>query len=290
MSSAHQFFGGARSVEAVQQGNGSGTCDPGVCRKNPIYAIGSIDMRFPNPGIEREFDYLATRIDTGILTREDIRYHVLRQHPHLSGEVCWVMQIEGVDTYILIPSDVSVLDDLIECISPQISKGKNCNVIIGSKGPIAPAQACNALTVPVVAVDCMYYFDLPSFIKGIPPRKEAANQEDFDRLATDMISNKIMQMTDNIGEMDEHRALNYLAVRYDGIYRLLYDRSQESILEEISVLPSRLSPVREQLNVIFTFTHKRDGYKEKYYVRVDVSDKYPFLANKVTQYYETRGM
>ena len=38
---------------------------------------------------------------------------------------------------------------------------------------------------------------------------EAAAGEVFDRIA---------QMTDNSGATDEHRALNYLAMRYPGVY------------------------------------------------------------------------
>ncbi|MBF0539407.1 MAG: hypothetical protein HQL03_14260 [Nitrospirae bacterium] len=290
MSLEHQIVEGAGSVKTDQETNGSKTCGAGTCRKKPIYALGSVDVRFPNLGIEREFNYLASKIGTGILTREDIRYHVLREHPHLSSEVCWVMQVEGIDTYILTPSEPSSLDDLIESVSPDVRQEKDCDVIIGSKGPIASAQACNGLTVPIVTVDSIYYFDLPSFVKGIPLRKEAANQEDFDRLAIYMIRDKVMQMADNIGEMDEHRAINYLVVRYDGIYKLLYDMSHESILEEISVLQSKLSPVRKILNIIFTFIHKKAGYKEKYYASVDVTDKYPFLRRKVTPYYDIKGM
>ncbi|KJU82909.1 hypothetical protein MBAV_004902 [Candidatus Magnetobacterium bavaricum] len=290
MSLEHQVVEGAGSVKTTQETNGSRACGAGTCRKKPVYALGSIDVRFPDLGIEREFYYLASRMKADISTEEDVKYHVLRANPHLSREVCWVMQIEGTDTYILTPSGPSSLDDLIEGLYNDGNKEKYCNVVIGSKGPIAPAQACNGLTVPIVTVDCVYYFDLPSFVKGIPPRQEAANQGDFDRLALDMIRDKVMQMVDNTGEMDEHRALNYLVVRYDGLYRLLYDKSHESLLQEISVAPSRLSPVRKMLNVIFTFTHKKAGYKEKYYVRVDVSDKYPFLASKVAEYYDINGM
>ena len=70
--------------------------------------------------------------------------------------------------------------------------------------------------VPIVAFDQLYSFDREALIKAIPrPPKTTAAQ--FGPAAEELF-NTIMQMTDNAGATDEHRALNYLAMRYPGIY------------------------------------------------------------------------
>jgi hypothetical protein len=43
------------------------------------------------------------------------------------------------------------------------------------------------------------------------------------RPAAEEVFTRIMQMTDNAGATSEHRALNYLAMRYPGIYATAAD-------------------------------------------------------------------
>jgi hypothetical protein len=64
--------------------------------------------------------------------------------------------------------------------------------------------------------DQIYSFDRDALIKAIP-RPEKASPEEFAPAAAELFD-RIMQMTDNPGATDEHRALNYLAVRYPAIY------------------------------------------------------------------------
>ena len=49
------------------------------------------------------------------------------------------------------------------------------------------------------------------------PRPEQIAAEQFAPAAEELFM-RIMQMADNAGATDEHRALNYLAVRYPAIY------------------------------------------------------------------------
>jgi PatG C-terminal len=53
-------------------------------------------------------------------------------------------------------------------------------------------------------------------VKSIP-RPEKISEADF-RPAAQELFDRIMQMSDNAGATDEHRALNYLAVRYHSVY------------------------------------------------------------------------
>src|SRR5262245_50233948 len=177
-----------------------------------IYAIGRIAPRFPSPSVEKEFVQATGRAETAGLTDRQALQEVLsqRQNRYLARQLCWVMAIEGLETYILVPRDPADLDLLIEALRPTPSP-LDLDCVIGIRGPIAPPEMCNGLLVPIVIFDQLYSFDRDSLIKAIPrpekPAKEfaAAAEELFDR---------IMQMADNTGATDEQRALNYLAVRY----------------------------------------------------------------------------
>jgi hypothetical protein len=44
--------------------------------------------------------------------------------------------------------------------------------------------------------------------------------------------------------------------------------------------------MRKLADVIFTFTNRNTDVVEKYFVRVDVTEKYPFLEKKWSPYYD----
>jgi len=95
-----------------------------------------------------------------------------------------------------------------------------------------------------------------------------------------------MQMADNAGATDEHRALNYLAVRYQAIYASVADAfARNASLTGVDVQPSALSATRNVVDVIFTFTNRNTDVDEKYFARVDVTDEFPFLVTKLSPYY-----
>ena len=54
----------------------------------------------------------------------------------------------------------------------------------------------------------------------------------------------------------------------------------------IDVVQSRLSGIRKLVDVIFVYTNRNSDVVEKYYVRVDVTEKYPFLDKKLSPFYD----
>ena len=98
---------------------------------------------------------------------------------------------------------------------------------------------------------------------------------------------RFMQMADNAGAMDDYRALNYLAVRYPAIYAQSAERhGQNFTLTAVDVRPSRLSGTRSIVDVIFSYTHRQTDVTEKYFVRVDVTEEFPFLVTRLSPYYD----
>lgn len=250
-----------------------------------VYALGSIGIRFPSVSVEREFAQAISRIDTKGLTDAQAMQKLLslRENRYLARLVCWVMSIEGLETYILVPRDPTDYEMLIEAVRDSPSHS-DIDVVIGVQGPIASPDRCNGLTVPIVLFDQIYSFDRDTLIKAIP-RPSNAPVKGFTDSAGELLD-RIQQIADNAGSTDEHRALNYLTVRYPSIYASTADAHARNFsLTSVEVLQSRLSSVRKILDVILVYTNRTTDVAEKYFVRVDVSDEFPFLVTKLSPYY-----
>lgn len=244
-----------------------------------VYAIGSIAVRFPSLGVEKEFVQATGRRDTAGLTDQQALQGVLSepQNRYLSRQVCWVLSIEGLDTYLLQPRDAADYDLLLEAVRANPA-AEDVDVVIGLRGPLAPPSMCNGLTVPLVAFSQIYSFDRASFFDAIPipDRKDA---EPF-RNAVRSTFNSLLRVADNAGATDEHRALNYLATRYPAVYeRASAQLDRNFSLTAVETAGSRLSGARRMVNVILVFTHRQTQEVERYSVRVDVTEEFPFLAS-----------
>jgi hypothetical protein len=257
-----------------------------------VYALGRIAPRFRTKSGEKEFAQVVGS-DNSVrgLPDTQLLYKVLsqRQNRYLVRELCWVMNIEGLETYVLLPRDAADFDLLTESIRarPQPS---DLDLVVGVKGPIAPPEVCDGLLLPLVIVDMIYSFDRTSLIKAIPREKREAGKknsdEDFEMVAEEILD-RVMQMADNAGATDEHRALNYLAVRYHRIYEAVaLAHARNESLNAVEVLHSRLSGSRKVLDVIFSFTNRGTDVMSKQFIRVDVTEKYPFLVTKLSPYYD----
>jgi hypothetical protein len=253
-----------------------------------VYAIGRIEPRFPRLSVEKELAQVTGRADTAGLNDRQALERVLseRQNRYLVRQLCWVMTIEGLETYILTPRDAGDMDLLVEALRPNPTP-MDLDMVIGTRGPIAPPELCNGLMVPMVAFDQIYSFDRDALIQAIP-KPEETSPEEFAPAAAELFD-RIMQMTDNAGATDEHRALNYLAVRYPAIYANAAQAfARNSSLTAVDVRFSPLSGTRTVVDVIFSYTNRNTDVTEKFFVRVDVTEEFPFLVTKLSPYYDVK--
>ena len=250
-----------------------------------VYVLGQIEARFPRPSVEKEIAQATGRAETAGRTDQQAFYQVLsrRENRYLARQMCWVLMIQGLETYILQPRDPIDIDLLISAIEPHESPW--ISTVIGVRGPIAPPDYCNGLMVPIVIFDQIYTFSRESLIDAIP-RPEGVDAQQFGAVCRELFD-RIMQMTDNAGATDEHRALNYLSVRYPAIYA----RAAEEFAGDFSLtaVETRLSPLsgtRKILDVISSYTNRNTDFTEKFFVRVDVTEEFPFLVTKLSPYYD----
>jgi hypothetical protein len=251
-----------------------------------VYAVGRVEARFPRVSVEKEFAQAVGRADTAGQTDQQAFYNALskRENRYLARQLCWVLMIQGLETYLLQPRDPADFDRLVEAIRPQPSP-MDLDAVVGVRGPIAPPEFCNGLMVPIVAFDQIYSFDRDSLIKAIP-KPEKMTQKQFAPAAEELFA-RIMQMTDNAGATEEHRALNYLAMRYPAVYATAAEQfARDFALTGVESHPSALNGTRKVLEVIFVYTNRNTDFTEKFFVRVDVTEEFPFLVTKMGPYYD----
>jgi hypothetical protein len=182
------------------------------------------------------------------------------------------------------PRDPRDFDQLVEAIRARPGP-LDIDVVIGVRGPVAPPEFCNGLMVPIVVFDQVYSFDRDTLIKAIP-RPEKMAEEQFEAAAGEVFD-RIVQVTDNAGATDEHRALNYLAMRYPGIYAKTAEHfARDFSLTGVDVRPSPLGGTRKLVDVVFSYTNRNTDFTEKFFVRVDVTEEFPFLVTKLLPYYD----
>lgn len=253
-----------------------------------VYAIGRVEPRFASPAVEKELAQAMGRTESAGLTDREALQSVLadRANRYLVRQLCWVFLVEGLETYLLSPHDPADLELLIEAVRPQ-PEPVDLDVVIGILGPLAPPEACG-LTIPVIAFEQLYSFDRNTLLGAIPVPEGMENeaQERF-RAASSEVLDRILQLSDNAGATDEHRALNYLAMRYPAIYsRTAQAHLGNASLSAVEVHPSRLGGVRTIVDVVFSYTHRQTDVTDKCFVRVDVTEQFPFLVTKLSPFYD----
>jgi hypothetical protein len=106
--------------------------------------------------------------------------------------LCWVLTVQGLETYILQPRDPADLDLLIGALHDPVPVPW-ISTVIGLRGPAAPPEYCNGLMIPIVAFDQIYTFSKDALIEAIP-RPEGIPAAQFGPAARELFDS-IMQMT-----------------------------------------------------------------------------------------------
>src|SRR5437870_4741950 len=149
----------ANSANAVvtPQACGGGGCAPapgangnGMAVPSYIYVLGRVEPRFPSLAVEKEFAQAARGGATTGLTDRQALASTLQQpaNRYLARQLCWVLTVAEMETYILHPRDPADLDVLSQAIRPAPSPS-DIDVVIGMRGPIAPPEMCNGLMIPI---------------------------------------------------------------------------------------------------------------------------------------------
>ncbi|MFE2877372.1 hypothetical protein ACFXG6_27450 [Streptomyces roseus] len=251
-----------------------------------VYAIGRIHFVLPDVGLEKELAQSMRRTDTAWMTDREALCEVLTQpeNRYLARQLCYVFSIQGVDTYILVPRDPEDFALLAEAVRPS-HQADAIDVVIGVRDGLAHPGRCGGLQLPVVTIDQLYSASTSYLVQAIE-RPESMDVEQFDTAAGDLL-NTVLNVSGNVGASDEHRALNYLMVRYPAIYRKTFAQSMEGFsLTSIDVRRSNLSGARQIMDVVFTYSSRKTDEVEKYFVPIDVTNEFLFTTGPLGTFYD----
>lgn len=268
-------------------GRGDGSCGcgaGGAPTSRFVYAFGRIEVRIPNLSIEKEIAQVTRSKDTRSLTEQATLAAALKdaKNRYLARLVCWVLSVGGDPTYFIVPRDADDITLLLSCLREETNPA-DLDLLIGVAGPLSPPEMCNGLSLPMVTPDQVYPFDTPSLLRELNSDSKTAKP----RSSAEALLWRIMKTGENVGLSDSHRALNYLAVRYDAIYTKVAEMNDaDASLSNLRVRPSRGGAMRREVDVIFSFTDRKSETTSHHSVRVDVSGEFPFLVSRLSPYFE----
>jgi len=246
-----------------------------------VYAIGQIGTRCLTEGVERELrQAMGGKDPMDIANLPDLRATLTKpENRYLVRELCWVLAVDGIDSYVLAPSDPTDMVRLPEAIRPH-SRSDNIDAAVGRIVDPSPADAsCSQIPLPILAFDQIHSFDNKSFAKSL---KQADEQEIDESFIVDVLQ-KLTSLGGGLGVTAEHRALNYVILRYPTLYHLASKKASEGCsLQAVRLLRSPVTGGRTVVDVLLTFISNVDTRVDRWSVKVDVTDKYPFLRGTLS--------
>jgi hypothetical protein len=266
-----------------------------------VYAIGTIEVECPSIAIEREMQLLARHL--GVETEPDVNMPMkptedrIWQHAvlskdrkmtrYLARQLSWRLTIEDYPAYILSPRDPADLDELIDCLArPKFPKRDGGRPKKGAKA--GPSSRTPAFGHPQ-DLDVIIGVAGTQTPDGIEVKMDQVFTIKPEQLILPGAGGYFAQLADNRGLTDQDRAYNYLIARYAIASENLEEINQEFELAGVPVIYSRLGgDSRRIVRVIYTFNSKGPNTpaQRKYFVRVDVTEEFPFIATSWNRYLE----
>ncbi len=246
------------------------------------FAIGKVDMRFPNLGLEREFQRVAQGKNAGANRRGEPIAAVLREHRHISARVCPLLLIANVPAYVVAPASSHIRDALIDALAAG-DKPDQWVTVIGRLGPPCRPTDCAGVVAPILFADEIYSFSVGEWSADLARALKAAIQakktteKALVSVATEVFSS-VVNSLQNSGATDQHRALNYVLLRHPGLFLAAAERSGRAVLEKIETRQVPALASRRQVAVVLSFIDSATGVVERLFSRIDVTDEWPFIA------------
>lgn len=272
------------SCDAAAESSGEGNSSP------PTYiysTLAKVRPVFPSLTIEKEF-YQVAPPDSG-LPFDELFFQVLSkiENLYLAREMCWVLRIAAVDSYIIKPvSDEQVLYLVAASRPVENSFNEPLSTLVGPRGSVAPSAACNGLELPIVPASHFFFRTIGEYIKAIT---EAIGDSATEGNVLDLAGN-LWEALINPGDTEAYRAINFVLTQYLGAYKdaydLLYPSNSEDAYEftGIESQPAILQGDRQIYDVIFTYQRTRDGQIKRRNCEVDLTTEFPYLAMYMANY------
>ncbi len=250
-----------------------------------VYAVGNFDPRFPTENLYKEYLQVCAQKTKRDPPEDKVRYEVLKENTYIARELDWVFLIDKIDTYHVVPHSPVELMDMIETIAPDSTPGtENLTLLIGANDPQP-----SGTSLPMVTASLIFYFDVKDFVENVPLPSPLPSQVDKYRTEVQTLFDKMIQTAANPGDIDEHRAINFVTFRYPQIYTLAWSllnpaQGSPKVFSSLESQSSNMGGDRKLIELIFNYSDQTSGVITQYYLTVDVSGQYPFLVSEIKPY------
>ncbi|NQZ10090.1 MAG: hypothetical protein HRT35_23315 [Algicola sp.] len=274
-----------------------GVCSCGAyatAQENFVYAVGVLKPVFANKGLQKAYNSAARTLKVNEHNHYEVFSHldtISRQRPYLSLAVqaTWILVINTIDSFVVVPRTYTELDQFIQAIEPnRDSLDEVLSTVIGILGPNAVPTLGIERPLPMVMCNQLYDFTLAKLQQRLISFGGST-------ITTTAIADVIKQLEfiPNHGDNDFDRAKNFLAFRYPDIY--LQTQTMQSgqnpnndeylyFLLNIDTRYSDLISKHTVVDVIFTYQSNSTKQQIHRYCSVDVTGQYPFINTPLAQF------
>lgn len=269
--------------------DGSATCGCGATPPTRyVYAVGVLRPVYPSRSLHEEMLQAADRSEApGPGNQLDFQVMRLGENVHVARDVCFVLQVGGMDTYLVKPRSYLELYEMVNDLQQQETSNEPLYaVIVGLMGSLAPPEACGGRQLPVVVCNQYMSFTQTAMVAALQGSKPAGEIDGA--VAQDMLRRMVLDAPDDAGEMPEHRALNYLALQYPDIYAQATSYLQPTSLNNpwqqvmyfagARAQPAEVQGTRVVMDIVLTYRERHTQDRLESTCKVDVTGQFPFLV------------
>jgi len=250
--------------------------------------------------VEKEFAQAAGSPLTGGAADINLLREVLQdpENSYLGRHLCWIFSAQHIEAFVLAPRGDADIARLMEAV-PSADAESVLNVVVGQSSEVK--SRCTVPGLPTITFEQLLTFTSSDFSQALldadremasaadsesAPEATDASSRDEDRAVIRDLFDRLTRRSDNRGISDEHRALNYVALRYPRFYSaILAGRREGKALASVEALPAA-STDRRMVAVRATLRNRRTDIIERYRCLVDVTEVFPFLVTSLELTYD----
>lgn len=259
--------------------------ESGLAPLGYVYVIGKVQWAFGAPDIEKEYlQLLPDPVPANLTTEAQRVQYVLQQNPFLAREMEWLFIIGGQPAYRLTPRSQTELNAFVTNMVPSDPTVIQYSYIVGTFDPLGG-------DMPRVVVNRTELFTLQELAACVTSALKAQNVTNIP--STQQIVNvfdQTLQLANNTGDLDEHRALNYVSVNYPEVYVLPTAQGATSSNLVFIGVETRHSVNdaggAKVIEVILKYQNQSTGVPLRFFTSVDVTGQFPYIVQKFQPYFE----
>ncbi len=242
-----------------------------------IYAIGQLTAKFPSEGVRREFNRVSDLANFEV-PDDRIIYEVLQngQYLYLAWEMDWVLESNDVEIYLVKPRSEIELNEMVAALKPT-SGQSTYSVVVGLRIPDFTQEGQTLSNLPMVLCNQFYNFTFEGFVQNV------MKQANVTQPVAESMFQSMLEKTDGTGATDGSRAINYLTLRYMGIYKDMAAMvNAKNSFTGANAIPAVVMGTRQIVDVIFEYETRDLGRTLWQRCRVDVTGPFPFLIAELS--------